>query len=395
MSQRKIRLARSNPSRIAAVASRCQSSTLGIWHQLSTVLLGTIVFLVCSARYSEGQVQLADLCRVKGMEENTIHGFGLVVGLRGTGDGDRPATRALAQTMLLMGNALPRNSNGDFDLNELKNAKNVALVFVTATIPPTGARQGGRINCTVSAISAKSLEGGTLLVTPLMGPVPADRTTYALAHGPITIADRTVPTVGVIHQGCQLQRDFVYQFQKDGYVTLVIKENHADFRVASIVEQAVNRFLSPGGSSEDPSRRTGQQYAYAVDARNVIVRIPDIDQDRPVEFISELLKLSVELREIPGTRVVINERAGVVVVGDEVAIRPVAISHKNLTIDAGGQGGSSFVTLERLPSPGNQSVALRSLVAALNGLKVDTADMIEIIKALDRQGALWGELVIE
>ncbi len=360
-------------------------------------LIRFVLLLACWSvtNWVLGQVRIADVCRVKGQEENVIHGFGLVVGLRGTGDGDRPATRALAQTMQLMGNAIPRSTSGDFDLSELKNAKNVALVFVTATIPPTGARQGGRINCTVSAISAKSLAGGTLLVTPLLGPLPADRTVYGIAFGPLTIPEATVPTVAIIHQGCQLQRDFVYQFQQDGYVTLVLKENHAGFRMALLVQSAINQGFNPNNSLGDFTRRSGEQIAYAVDARNILVRIPDDERDRPVEFIAELLNLPIELREIPGTRVVIQERAKVIVVGDDVAIRPVAISHKNLTIDAGGQRAAMFATLERPPIASDPTVALRSLVSALNGLKVDTADIIDIIKALDRQGALWGELIIE
>ncbi|GIW94986.1 MAG: flagellar P-ring protein FlgI [Pirellulaceae bacterium] len=362
--------------------------------RLYALALVVLLTLLCD-RWLAAQVRVADVCRVKGQEENIIHGFGLVVGLRGTGDGDRPATRALAQTMQLMGNAIPRGASGDFDLNELKNAKNVALVFVTATIPPTGGRQGGRINCTVSAISAKSLAGGTLLLTPLLGPLPSDRNVYGVAFGPLTIPDPAVPTVATIHQGCQLQRDFVYQFQQDGYVTLVLKENHAGFRTALLVQSAVNQGFNPQRSMGDYARRSGEQIAWAIDARNVLVRIPDEDRDRPVEFIAELLNFPIELREIPGTRVVINERAKVIVVGDEVAIRPVAISHKNLTIDAGGQQVAAFTTLERPPAVADSSVALRSLVTALNGLKVDTSDIIDIIKALDRQGALWGELVIE
>lgn len=379
----------------------CRSEEQGtfgrrVWSRTLAATLATVLTAALSVgqAWGQGDVRVADLCRIKGQEENTLHGFGLVVGLKGTGDGDRPATRALAQTMLLMGNAIPRNSKGDFDLSELKNAKNVALVFVTAEVPPTGARQGGRIPCTVSAVSAKSLEGGTLLLTPLLGPLPTDRTTYALAYGPITLPDRSVPTVGVVHQGCQLQRDFVYQFEQEGYVTLVLKDNHADFRMAHVVEGAINRAHHPEHSQGDLYRRNDGDIAMAVDARNILVRIPDEERHRLVGFIADVLNVPVLTREVPGSRVVINERAKVVVVGEDVGIRPVAITHKNMTIEAGGQRTPTFTTLERLPAP-DPAVTLRSLVSALNGLKVDTADIIDIIKALDRQGALWGELIIE
>ncbi len=341
----------------------------------------------------QAQVRLGDVCRIKGQEENVLHGFGLVVGLKGTGDGDKPATRALAQTMMLMGNSIPHAATGDFDLTELKNAKNVALVFVTATVPGSGGRQGGRMACTLSAISAKSLAGGTLLVTPLLGPVPGDRTTYALASGPITLDDPTVPTVAKVHQGCQLQTDFRYEYQQNGYITLVLKENHASFKMAQMVQFAVNQYRPK--TSLDPDRDGADRLAVALDAKSVLVKIPEEDSDNPVDFVARLLGLPIEMREVPGTRVVISERSQVIVVGEEVTIRPVAIAHKNLTVEAGGQRFATFTSLERVPDNSDPTFALRSLVTALNALKVDTADIIEIIKSLDREGALLGELIIE
>lgn len=356
---------------------------------LLAVLLGS------SSSALFAQVRLGDVCHVKGQEENTLHGFGLVVGLKGTGDGDKPATRALSQTMQLMGTSLPKTANGDFDLTELKNAKNVALVFVTATIPPSGARQGSRIPCTVSAISAKSLAGGTLLVSPLLGPRPGDRRPYAIAQGPLTLEDPTLPTVAKVHLGCQLQEEFRYEYQRDGIVTLVIDSNHASFKMAQVIQYAINDFfLKPNVS---PGVRTTHEevLAKAIDASNVLVRIPEEDQEHPVEFIAQLLSLPIEIREIPGTRVVVSERSQVIVVGDEVAIRPVAIAHKNLSIEAGGRQINAFSPLDTTPTTSDPNQALRSLVTALNSLKVDSADMIEIIKALEREGALLGQLVIE
>ncbi len=370
--------------------------TFELFHR--SQLITTVAVLVAALGVSPcayAQVRLGDICRVKGQEENTLHGFGLVVGLKGTGDGDKPATRALSQAMQLMGTSIPRTERGDFDLSELKNAKNVALVFITATVPPTGARQGSRIPCSVSAISAKSLAGGTLLVSPLMGPRPGDRRTYAIAQGPLTIEDPSVPTVAKVHLGCQLQEEFRYEFEQNGVVTLVIEDNHASFKMAQIVQYAINDFfLKPNLASE--YRSAGEPpLAKAVDARNVVVRIPEDDRDHPVEFIAQLLSLPVEIREIPGTRVVISERSQVIVVGEEVAVRPVAIAHKNLTIEAGGQRINAFAEFNATPPTSDPSFALRSLVTALNTLKVDSGDMIEIIKALDREGALLGQLIIE
>jgi flagellar P-ring protein precursor FlgI len=285
---------------------------------------------------------------------------------------------------------------GDFNLAELKNAKNVALVFVTASVPENGARQGGQLNCTVSAISAKSLAGGTLLLTPLLGPHPGDKRTYGLALGPVTIEDTAIPTVGRVYEGCQLQTDFRYEFQQDGSVTLVLKENHAGFKMAQTIEYAVNQYFHPHTSLGDiSSSGQNEQLAVALDAKNILVRIPDEDRDRPVEFVAKLLSVPVEIREIPGTRVVISERSQVIVVGEEVAIRPVAIAHKNVTVEAGRPQLTSFSALEQIPDSSDPTFQLRSLVNALNALKVDTPDMVEIIKTLDREGALLGELVIE
>lgn len=363
-------------------------------------------FLAASSRFALGvailsfgsasaQVRLGDVCYVKGQEETILHGFGLVVGLKGTGDGDKPATRALAQTMMLMGNAVPHAAGGDFDLSELKNAKNVALVFITVKVPGTGGRQGGRLNASVSAISAKSLAGGTLLVTPLLGPFPGDRTTYALAHGPITLDDPAVPTVAKVHLGCQLQTDFRFAFQQGGFITLVLKENHAGFKMAQMVQYAVNQYR-PQLSFADPDRSdAASQIAVALDAKSVMVRIPEEDLVNPVDFLARLLALPIEMREVPGTRVVVSERAQVIVVGEEVTIRPVAIAHKNLTVEAGGQRIAAFTALERSTGAADPTYSLRSLVSALNALKVETADIIEIIKSLDREGALLGELIIE
>ena len=134
-----------------------------------TVIAGLLVFAcvtafdsVCLGQY----LRIRDICRVKGQEENTLHGLGLVVGLKGTGDGEVPTTRALSKMMAMMGNPLSQANGGAVQLDELENAKNVAMVFVTTTIPAEGARQGDSLNCIVNAISAKSIEGGYLMMTP-------------------------------------------------------------------------------------------------------------------------------------------------------------------------------------------------------------------------------------
>ena len=368
--------------------------------QTRIIVAMVVAMMICfTTSVAQCQVRLADICRVKGQEPITLHGYGLVVGLNGTGDGDKPATRMLAQSMNRMGANVGRDENGGFDLSELKSAKNVALVFVTAEVPTTGARQGGSINCTVNAVSAKSIEGGTLLSTPLLGPHPADRAVYATAQGAITNESTTSTTVGRIHGGGRLIQDFKYKFHEDGVMTLVVDPHHASFQMAQIVADAINRFFLRVESSDDDTfeinSNAGGPMAKAIDARTIKVTIPEIDLASPVDFMATIEGIPLETRDVGGSRVVIREKSQVIVVGRDVMIRPVAVAHKNLTIEAGGRTSADFVQVDPKRNSTDPSFALSSLVNALNALKVEPADKIEIIKAIHAQGALVGQLIIE
>lgn len=360
-------------------------------------LITAALAIAFTSSLAHAQVRLGDICRVKGQEINRLHGFGLVIGLKGTGDGDKPATRMLAQTMSRMGANIGRDKTGGLDLTELKNAKNVALVFVTANVPTTGARQGGRINCEVAAVSASSLQGGTLLMTPLLGPHPSDRNIYATAAGPITVEGSS--TTGRVHNGGQLTQDFAYKFHTDGVLTLVVDPNHSSFQMARIVADAINRFFlrtdsEDGDSFGAISAGTGT-IAKALDPLTITVEIPEVDLESPVDFVATVLSIPIETRDIGGSRVVIREKSQVIVVGRDVMLRPVAVAHKNLTIEAGGRTSNDFVQVAPNRNSTDPTFALSSLVNALNALKVEPEDKIEIIKAIHAQGALIGQLVIE
>ncbi len=173
------------------------------------------------------QIQIRDLCRVKGQEENTLHGLGLVVGLDGTGDNETPTIRALAKMLELMGNPVAENAPGQWDIEELSNTRNVAMVFVTATVPAEGARQGDTLHCEVNAINASSLSGGYLMLTPLLGPRPGSTRVYAVCHGPISLDQRAPETTGKVHRGCRLEADIKNSFFKDGRLSLVVDDAHA------------------------------------------------------------------------------------------------------------------------------------------------------------------------
>ena len=225
-----------------------------------------LVFLSWPGMAQAQYLRIRDICRVKGQEENTLHGVGLVVGLKGTGDTDRATLQALAKLLEAMGNPLGQSEKGQSPLSELKNIKNVATVMITATIPPEGVRQGEQLNCTVSALSAKSLEGGVLVLTPLVGPRPGNPRIYALAQGPLTLNESGPPTVGIVHDGCRLEEDFTYKFDDDGHVTLVIDRHHAGFPTAYEIQEALNgqggkrRMLEGFGSKPDEAQQYVGEY---------------------------------------------------------------------------------------------------------------------------------------
>ena len=348
------------------------------------IWLGTVLALTATAR---ADLQIGDVCRVKGQEENILHGMGLVVGLRGTGDGDNKTTmRALAHYMELLGHRVGTSQTGQPMIEELKSVKNVALVFVTATIPPGGAQQGDNLDCTVSAISAKSLEGGQLMLTELYGPLPGDKTTYGLAKGLISIDDVVRPQSGRIPLGCQMERKIENSFVKNGKLVLVVNKDHASFSMTSHLEQAINQ--QPDFSSSS----AGQGVAQAVDQTQLEVTIPDTYADNPTLFASLLLSTRIA-RPPTDTKVIINERKQALIIGADVEIGNVAVMHKNRLIQVGDTLVNEAVGFE--PEGDGSKTKLASLVDALNSLKVPTADVIDVIKMLKHKRALYGELIIE
>ena len=355
-------------------------------------LVAYVMTLVASSVLFAGVVRadqhIGDFCRIKGQEENTLHGMGLVVGLRGTGDGDSKATlRALARYMDLMGHRLATNQQGQPQIEELKNVKNVALVFVTAIVPAGGAQQGDNLDCNISAISAKSIEGGYLMLTELYGPLPGDKTVYGLARGPVSIDDIVRPQTGKISLGCQVETKFQNEFVKDGKLTLVMNKDHAGFQTTAYLENLINT------QRDFVQGSTDQGIAKAVDQVKIDVTIPASYADNPALFASLLL----DTRTYPpktDTKVIINERKQAIIVGVDVEIGPVAVMHKNRLIQTGTETFNEFVAVD----PSQQDVSkpkLTALVDALNALKVPAADVIDIIKMLKHKRALYGELIIE
>lgn len=365
---------------------------------MAAIVLASVAVAALPATAQAQYLRVRDICRVKGQEENTLHGMGLVVGLSGTGDNDPPTMRALAKMLESMGNPLT-GSKGRDPLQELKNAKNVAMVLVTATIPPEGARQGEQLNCTVSAVSAKSLQGGMLLMTPLVGPRPNNPRIYALAQGPLSLSESGPATVGVVHDGCRLEEDFQYEFDEAGYITLVIDRHHAGFPTAYEIQEALNnqdgsrKFMEGLSRDAKDSSPKWEAVAKAIDPSNVRIRIPDVYLEHRVQFVASVLDTKVALQS-HDARVVINERNGVIIVGDNVMVGRVAVTHRNISLQTGedARPGPLFMVDQTADSANTR---LKVLVDALNALKVDSRSIIDIIKSLERSGDLYGRLIIE
>ncbi|MGI8978892.1 MAG: flagellar basal body P-ring protein FlgI [Pirellulaceae bacterium] len=344
---------------------------LCVW--LSTFSLGTV----------HADHHIGDLCRIKGQEENTLHGVGLVVGLKGTGDGDNKLTmRALARYMELMGHRLGSDPKGQVSLDELKGVKNVALVSVSATVPPGGAQQGDLLDCTVSAMSAKSLAGGHLLLTEMRGPRPDDKTVYGLAKGQISLDDAASPQTGRVTQGLQVETRFQNEFVRNGKLILVMNKDHASFQNTNYLADRIN-------SQPD----LGYKGARAIDQVKIEVNIPPLYLDNPAQFAGLLLDTRIA-RFQTDTKVIINERKKAVIVGADVEIGPVAVMHKNRLIQTGGaETTGEFVPFDMVGD--GTKTKLTALVDALNALKVPAEDVIDIIMMLKHKQALFGELIIE
>ena len=316
--------------------------------------------------------RIKDLAAIKGIRSNQLTGYGLIVGLNGTGDKDGVSftKQALANMMEKM--------NIFIDKNGLK-VKNVAAVIVTANIPPF-ARIGDKIDVLVSSLGdAKSLKGGTLLITPLKG---IDGRVYALANGPVALAmpsgagDRDSHLqVGRIANGASVEQEIA--FKLDGKRKLILSLFRPDFTTAKRMTDTINASI-------------GEGVAKTIDASALSLRVPDnMWQKNVAEFIADIETLSV----IPDTiaKIVINEKTGTVVIGSDVTISSVAIAHGDLSVtineDPENEKKASVMNL-----PGTSTIG--DLVRGLNSLGVKPRDLISILQSIKAAGALQAELVI-
>jgi len=353
---------------------------------------------------AQNDLRIKDICRLKGQEENTLQGYGLVVGLKGTGDGGdvKPTVRALLRTMQQMGAQVATDIQGRLIEKEMANSKNVALVFVEVTVPASGAQPGDQLNCRVSSSSAKSLEGGNLMLTHLLGPRADQPMVYGLASGPIVIDSPKIPTSGKIIGGCKMEQAVTNEFISGNKFHLIVDPDHRSMATSQNIEDSINDYqgsvegISSSKNGGNPYSKTdSSKVAKAIDQSAIEVLIPNVYNNHPIQFVSLVLDLKL-LNLQNKKRVVIDEREGILIIGDDVTIAPVAISHKNLTISTRGAttNSGSFVPLSSQDGK-TARPTLKNLTEALNVLAVPTADQIAIIKLLKRQGNLYGELIVQ
>ena len=364
-----------------------------------------------------GADRIKDLTDVAGVRSNKLVGFGLVVGLQGSGDGkDLPITAQALKTMLSGLGVSVDGPVSDFDLGDqmaalaAQNAKkemkveNVAAVMVTAELPPF-AKPGQRIDINVSAIGvAESLRGGSLVLTQLRG---VDGQTYALAQGAMTVTGISedaagssiqigVPTSGRIPNGATVERMVETPFDTADHIVLNVKSN--DFSTSNAITEAINLAFGPG-------------VARALDGVSVAVSAP-ADSSQRVTFLSLIETLDVKPGE-PPARVVINSRTGTAVINRNVKVTAVAVTHGTISVsisatneisqpESFGQGVTAAVQNADIMvvEPKNNmflfqpGVDLRQIVDAVNQVGASPSSLIAILEALKSSGSLRAELVV-
>lgn len=365
---------------------------------LSFTFIAGLILLLSMGSGSANAERVKDLTRVEGVRSNQLIGYGLVVGLNGTGDGSgEVTTQSLRSMMSRLGINIPPGVS--------LQAKNVAAVALHAELPAFS-KEGMKIDVTLSSVgSAKSLRGGSLLMTPLKG---ADSQIYAIAQGSVVVsgfgAEGTdgsritvnVPSVGRILNGATVERSMDTPFGLNKEVVLNL--NQPDFTTANRLVKVINNTVGPGTS-------------YARDAASIVVSSP-ADTSQRVSFISLLENLVLKPAEA-SARIIINSRTGTVVIGKHVQVQPAAVSHGNLivTITQNPQVSQPAALSEgqTVVVPGselqvrqennrmfkfNPGVSLDQIVEAVNQVGAAPGDLVAILEALKEAGALHAELIV-
>lgn len=360
-------------------------------------LLLTLIPALLATPLVHAQQRLKDITSVAGVRTNQLVGYGLVVGLDGTGDKTSFTSQTFRNMLNNFGVAIPPNVD--------PKSKNIAAVAIHADLPPF-AKPGQSIDVTVSTIGdAKSLRGGSLLMAPMKG---ADGNVYAIAQGNLVVSgfgvegndgsrlSLNVPSVGRIPNGATVERTVPNAFAQGD--SLMFNLNHPDFTTARRVAEQINNLLGP-------------DMAQALDAASIRVRAPR-DPSQRVSFLSVLENLEVQPGE-ETAKVIINSRTGTIIIGQNVRVSPVAITHGGLTVAITENldvnqpnvlgGGNTVVTprteIEIEEGSGRMfefapGATLSDIVEAVNQVGAAPGDLMAILEALKQSGALKAELVV-
>lgn len=377
-----------------------EKATGKAWHLPVCVLSALLLLLTAAPNASAKTSRIKDIVDIEGVRDNQLVGYGLVVGLNGTGDslGNSPFTEQSLIAMLERLGVSVRGQN--------MNTGNVAAVMVTATLPPF-TNQGSRIDIKISALGdASSLQGGTLLVTPLLA---ADGEVYVVAQGEVSIAGfsaqgqaatvtQNIPTSGRIASGGIVEREIDFNLADLQQIRLALK--NPDFTTARRIAQAVNGF-------------TDAQLATAENSASVILRRPAHYDGTIVDLITDIEQLPIQPDQ--PARIVISESSGVIVMGADVRISNVAIAQSNLTVKITETPQVSqanpfaplgeTITVPRTDLEVNNGddvklatldsgVTLQDLVTGLNRLGMQPRDIITILQAIKAAGALQAEIEV-
>lgn len=344
-------------------------------------------------------VRIQDISTVEGVRDNSLIGYGMVVGLNGSGD--RQQTLFPAQTLLNILRKMGVQVSGTLTSMQVRN---IAAVFITATLPPFSS-PGTRIDVNVSSVGdAKSLEGGILLLSPLYGP---DGQTYATAQGPVVLGGYTAgfrmnsvqvnhPTSGRVPGGGLVERDTSVDLAKLNRLSLLLRDY--DFAMSQNVAQAING-------------RFGQNWARALDGRRIEIRLPDTSGENVSRVLAQIEDLTVGVHE--AAKVVVNERTGTIVMGQNVGLSACSILHGNLAIEittrfqvsqpeSFSQGQTTVVpqtTVHAKESPTNrielrEGATVQDLITGLQGIGATARDIVAILEAVEAAGALQAELEV-
>lgn len=378
--------------------SAITSSRTGRTWVLSGMLLG-LLFLQIAGATPAGAERIKDIASFAGIRDNELVGYGMVVGLNGTGDKDGTYIyQAFANMLNRMGLTV---SQADIK----GKTKNIAAVMVTAKLP-TNTRPGSKVDVVVSSVGdAKSLQGGTLVMTPLRGP---DNNVYALAQGPVSIGGfvaggggnttiKNHPNVGTVPNGAIVERDVFVQLNNKEQLALMLTSH--DMTTARRIAEKINEQLGTSAARADgPS--------------SISIAVPASFRNRAVELMATIEQMKVEVDGV--ARVVVNERTGTVVIGENVTINPIALAHGGLTIEIktdiqvsqpaplAPRGAATVATPQTEVKAEEKKAFLTEvkgptigeLVKALNTLGVTPKDMVAILQAIKAAGSLKADLVL-